>query len=113
MKYSFRVRSYILSASGKVYSDYISKSKKLKLKSPKLKIKKISNNRRKLTWKKTAGADGYVIYGGSRKKNLKKLKTIKGVQKTSYLKKNIKSGKKYYFKVKAYVKVQGKKYYSK
>ena len=113
VKYSFRVRSYILSASGKVYSDYVSKSKKLKLKSPKLKIKKISNNRRKLTWKKTAGADGYVIYGGSRKKNLKKLKTIKGVQKTSYLKKNIKSGKKYYFKVKAYVKVQGKKYYSK
>ncbi len=113
VRYRFRVRSYMTTASGKMYSDYVTGAKKIALKSPKIKIKALSKTKKKLTWKKISGADGYVIYGGKTKKKLKKLKTIKGAKKLHYTKKNLKAGKKYYFKVKAFVKVQGKTYYSK
>jgi len=63
----------------------------------------------KVTWKKVKGAEGYVVYGGKKKGKLKKLKTLKA-KKIKYTKK---VGKKYYFKVKAFVKVGKKKYYSK
>ena len=42
----------------------------------------------------------------------KKVATIKKWKKITYTKKKLKKNKKYYFKVRAYKTVEGKKYYS-
>lgn len=61
-----------------------------------------------LKWKKVSGATGYIVYyKTSEKGSWKKLKTTKG---TVYTKKKLKSGKKYFFTVKAYKTYKGKKY---
>ena len=64
-------------------------------------------------WSKVKGAMGYTIYYKTSKKGKwKKLKNL-SAKKTKYVKKKLKSGKKYYFTVKAYKKVNGKKVYGK
>lgn len=61
-----------------------------------------------LKWKKVKGATGYTIYyKTSQKAAWKKLKSVKG---TSYTKKGLKSGKQYYFTVKAYKTYKGRNY---
>jgi mannan endo-1,4-beta-mannosidase len=65
----------------------------------------------KITWKKVKGAEGYIVYFGTKKGKLKKAATVKGNKKLTYTKKNVKA-KKYYVEVKAYVTYNGKKYMS-
>lgn len=67
----------------------------------------------KVTWKKVKGAQGYEIYrsessGGA----YVRAGTVKGGGKTSYTAKKLKTGVKYYFKVRAYRKSGSKKHYS-
>ena len=77
----------------------------------KLKAKRIAKGKKaKLTWTKTAGADGFQIKYGYSKKTLKTVYANKNAyQKTLKLKK----GKKYTVKVRAYKYVDGKPYYTK
>lgn len=69
----------------------------------------------KVTWKKSAtkGVKGYVIKY-STNKNMKGAKTVtvKGASKTSKTITGLKSGKKYYVKIKSYMVKSGKKIYS-
>lgn len=66
-----------------------------------------------LKWSKVKDVSGYTIYYKTSKKGKwKKLKNL-SAKKTKYVKKKLKSGKKYYFTVKAYKKVNGKKVYGK
>lgn len=59
---------------------------------------------------KVSGAHGYEIYRSTKKsKGYKRIVTTK---KTSYKDTDLKAGKKYYYKVRAYRKVKGKKIYS-
>ncbi len=66
----------------------------------------------RLTWSRIAGADGYEIFRSTSKNGgYKKVKTItKGSIKT-YTDSGLSSGKTYYYKVRAYRKVNGKKIY--
>ena len=71
----------------------------------------------KLTWKKSKGykADAYEVYRAT-SKNGKYVKvfTTKRAAALSYTgSKNLKSGKKYYFKVRGVRTIDGKKYYTK
>ena len=71
---------------------------------------KVKAGKKKATirWNKVKGADGYtVLYKTKAKGSWKKLKNIK---KTSYTKTKLKSGKTYYFTVKAYKKYKGQTY---
>lgn len=82
-------------------------AKKLKIKGLKVKAK---SRKFTLTWKKTKGASGYQIQ--YRKKGAKKfssLKTTKLKVRTKKLKKN----KKYQFRVRTYIKIEGKPVYGK
>ena len=82
-------------------------AKKLQAKGLKIKVK---SRKFTLTWKKTKGASGYQVQ--YRKKGAKKfssLKTTKLKVRTKKLKKN----KKYQFRVRTYVKVEGKPVYGK
>lgn len=82
---------------------------KTKLKS----AKKQSAKSVRLTWKKVKGCTGYEVYM-SKKKNsgYKKIATLKKAKKVTYTKKKLKKKKTYYFKVRTYKTVNGKKYYS-
>ena len=79
-------------------------------------IKKIKSGHRKIkvTWKKqTKNVSGYQIQYGT-KKNFKKAKTVKvkGAKKTSKVIKKLKSGKRYYVRIRSYRIVKRKKYVS-
>lgn len=77
-----------------------------------VKVKSIKNKQAKITWKKLSGVDGYAVEC-SLKKNFKKKKTktkkVSKKLKTCTIKK-LKSGKKYFVRVRAYKKytVNGK-----
>lgn len=65
----------------------------------------------KLSWKKAKNVDGYVIYMKTGKGKYKAVKTIRNEKTANYTKKNLKKGKTYYFKIRAYRKVNGQKVY--
>ena len=60
----------------------------------------------KLKWKKIKGASGYQVYRKVGKNG--KWKKIKDVKKVTYTMKNLGKNKTYYFKVRAYKKLNGK-----
>lgn len=59
-------------------------------------------------WKSVKGANGYVVYGGTNYSKLKAIKMVTGASKTSYVHTGLKKGKRYYYTVRAYKKVNGK-----
>lgn len=93
-------------------------SKTFKINPKKTSVKKATSPKTgqlKVTYKKVKGVTGYqVTYSTSKKftKKTTKTVTVKGKAKTSKVIKKLKSGKKYYVKVRSYKTVSGKKYYS-
>ena len=76
-------------------------------------ISKAGNGSLKLTWKAVSGVDGYIIYCTTDSHAIgNKIKTIKGNKNTQYINSSLKSGKKYYYQIRTYKKVNGKTYYS-
>ncbi len=78
----------------------------------KVKIKSAKNKAKKsvlVKWKKVSGADGYQVQY-SAKKSFKK-KTSKTRKATKFKAKKLKKKKTYYFRVRAYKIVDGKKVY--
>lgn len=72
----------------------------------------VSGKREKLGWKKVNGASGYVIYRKTGKKgSYKKIKTVKNRKTINYTDKTVKKGKTYYYRIRAYTLVDGKKVY--
>ncbi len=63
----------------------------------------------KMTWKKVSGAAGYAVYRGTSKNGAYKL--LKTVTTNFCNNSGLKAGSKYYYKVRAYKTVNGKKVY--
>lgn len=111
--YYFKVRAFTKVGSSKKYGEY-SKilSTSTKTKTPK--ISKLSAGKRSITvkWNKISGATGYEVYMATSKsgKYTKIVNITKG-SKISYKKTGLKKGKRYYFKVRTYKTVDGKKIY--
>lgn len=55
-----------------------------------------------VSWKKTAGADGYVVYRKVGNGSYKELKTIKSAKTLAFADKSVKKGTTYTYRVKAY-----------
>ncbi|NBI64771.1 hypothetical protein D3Z38_17425 [Clostridiales bacterium] len=111
--YYYKVRAY----KGSAYYPFSSISSKiLPAKVTKPKAPKISTKagKRKITvkWKKVTGASGYRVYRSTKKNG--KYTAIKTVKRktTSFTNKKLKKGRRYYYKVKAYKTVSGKRVYS-
>lgn len=92
---------------------------KITLKAPKklkLSIKKKSAKKKyvKLKWNKLEKASGYVIYRSTKKKGkYKKIKVIKSGKNTTFTDKKVKQKKKYFYKIRGYRTINGKKVYGK
>ncbi len=79
------------------------------------KVTSIKGAKRSVTlkWKKSSDATGYEIYRATKKNGkYEKIKTIKNKKTVKYTNKKLKKGKRYYYKVRSYRTVGGKKYYS-
>lgn len=69
-------------------------------------VKTAGKGKLKISWKKASGIDGYVLYRStSQDGNYKRIKTIKNPKTVNYTDSSLKNGKKYYYKVDAYKKV--------
>lgn len=84
-------------------------SVKVSISKPKITLKK-GKKYAVIKFKKVKNAQGYEIFRSSKKNS--GYKKIKDTKKTSYKNKKLKSKKKYYYKVRAYRTINGKKYYS-
>ncbi|MCO7121962.1 family 10 glycosylhydrolase [Ihubacter massiliensis] len=107
--YYYKVRAY---KGGTTYSFSSVVSKKPKPKTPSISTKA---GKRKITvsWKKVSGASGYKVYRATKKSGkYKTVKTIKSSKTRKYTNKKLKKGKRYYYKVRAYKTVKGKRVYS-
>ncbi|MCQ4636614.1 hypothetical protein NE619_07720 [Anaerovorax odorimutans] len=85
-----------------------------KLSKPKLTNHAASSTSIKNTWKKVKDAKGYEVYRATKEKGkFKKVKTIKSGKTVSWANKKLKKNKNYFYKVRAYQTINGKKEYSK
>lgn len=78
-------------------------------------ISKLKSSEKKVSvsWNKTNGATGYVVYMATSKNGkYSKIATLKGNSKVSYTKTGLTKGKTYYFKVAAYTVANEKTLYS-
>lgn len=110
--YYYKVRPFRKSGGTTRYGSYSSvRSSKVKPVKPSVSS---TAGKRKITvkWKKVTGASRYVIYRATKKSGkYKKIATAKS-SKRSYTNSRLKKGKRYYYKVRAYRTVKGKKIYS-
>lgn len=105
--YAFRVCAYALEEDGQTQVN--SKvSTTVKVTTPPAKAKKpavVSNvkNEAKISWPKISKAKGYRIYRSTSKNGkYKNVKTITDGNEVNFTDKNLKSGKVYYYKIRAY-----------
>ena len=112
--YKFKVRAYT-EVEKKQYNGEYSAVLKTTTKTATPKISGISAGKKKATikWKKVSGASGYEIQMAEAKNGkYKTMATIKKGSTVKYTKSALKTGKKYFFKIRTYRIVDGKKIYS-
>lgn len=111
--YYFKVIAYGDAGGNRLFGKYsAAKSVKPALKTPAVKVTP-GSKAAKIKWGKISGASGYTIYRASSKTGTyKKIKTVKSGSKTGFTNKKLKKGKTYYYKVRAYRTISGKKVYS-
>ena len=77
-------------------------------------VKSYSYDKIKLTWEPLSGVDGYQIYRATSKSGTySKVTSVTGASKSSYINEGRTCGKTYYYKVRAYKRINGKTVYSK
>lgn len=113
--YYYKVRAYVKSGSTNLQSAS-SAADGAKATSPApatVSAKKSKSKVAQITWGKSIGAEGYEIAMASSKNGTYKvIKTITSGSTTSFKKTGLTAGKTYYFKVRSYTTVNGKKVYS-
>ena len=111
--YYYKVRAYRTVDKKRVYSSYSSiVSAKPVLKTPSVKLTS-GSKKATIKWEKISGASGYEVYRATSKSGkYSKLKTITKNSTVSYVNSSLTKNKTYYYKVRAYRTVNGKKIYS-
>ena len=88
-----------------------------KLKAAKVSLKSVASysyDKIKLTWEPLSRVDGYQIYRATSKSGTySKVTSVTGASKSSYINEGRTCGKTYYYKVRAYKRINGKTVYSK
>lgn len=110
--YYYKVRAYKTVNGSKTYSNYskiVSAKPKLITPSATLSSK---NKKVYVKWNKVSGASGYQVYRATSKNGKYSLAKAVNSSTTSYTNTGVSKNKGYYYKVRAYKKVDGKKVYS-
>jgi len=108
--YYYKVRAYRNVDGKKVYSSYSSvvSGKAALSVVGSVKATSAGYSKSKLSWSKTAGANGYVIYRSTSKTGTySKVGTVTNGSTVTYTNAGLTSGKTYYYKIKAYRTVSG------
>lgn len=110
--YYYKIKAYRTVGKNKIYSNYSSVvSAKPKLSTPSITLS-TSSKKATIKWKKVSGASGYELYRATSKNGkYTKIATLKN-SVTSYTNSKLTSKKTYYFKLRTYRTVNGKKVYS-
>ena len=114
-KYTYRMRAFFITEDGKkVYGPY---SQDILLavlpETPEINGSNATPQQVKLHWDQIDGADGYQIWMTDALENPVKItKTVNSGDITSYIKHDLKPGNTYYFKMRAFVVVDGKQIFS-
>ncbi len=109
--YYYRVRAYRLVDGNYYFGEYspIISGKAVPAKPGSVTVAKAAKKKVKISWNKVAGASGYRVYRSkSKASGFSKIKTLTSGAKLSYTKKTARKVK-YYYKVRAYKTVNGKK----
>ena len=113
--YYYKVASYV-NAEGKQAISQYSEVVSVKAAAPapaQVSAKKAKSGAAKITWSKSTGANGYEVFmATSAKGKFTKAGTITKSATVTFTKSGLKARKTYYFKVRAYTTVGGKKVYS-
>ncbi len=108
--YYYKVKPYLDKKEGS-FSKVVS-AKPVPAKAAISSVKNSASKTATVKWKKVSGASGYEIYSATSKNGkYKKVTTIKKGGTVSYKNTKLKKGKTYYYKVRAYRMVDGKKIY--
>ena len=110
-EYTFKVWAYAKGSGGKVNSQFTSAlTTYTSPKTPSIYVSTPAKKQVKIAWKKVSSASGYEVYQSTSKNGkYTKIATIKKNSTVSYTKKKLTSGKKYYYKVRAYKTFGSKK----
>ncbi len=112
--YRFKVRAY-KKVNNETYCSSYSSVLTTTTKTSTPKILRVTSKSKKATinWKKVSGAKGYEIWMATSKKGkYSKIKTVTKGNTVKYTKSSLKKNKTYYFKIRTYRTVDGKKVYS-
>ncbi len=111
-KYIYCVRPYIKTDDGYVWGNYIKITTATKPEAPTIRLASTAKGRATIAWSNVSGESGYqVYYSASKSSGFKKISNYKADTVKAY-KTGLKSGKTYYFKVRAYKKVGDSYIYS-
>lgn len=112
--YYYKIRAFREVNGVKYFGGYASiVSRQAKPAKPTVTLSRYSSSKIKVSWKQKAGASGYVIYRSTSKNGTySKIKTITSGTKTSYVNTKRKRRVTYYYKMRTYRTVNGKKIYS-
>lgn len=112
--YYYKIRAFREVNGVKYFGSYASiVSRQAKPAKPTVTLSRYSSSKIKVSWKQKAGASGYVIYRSTSKNGTySKIKTITSGTKTSYVNTKRKRRVRYYYKMRTYRTVNGKKIYS-
>lgn len=106
-----------LNKNGKGVTTVVSSNSKVSAKVKATSFKKVQSTKTKqvdLKWVKIAKSSGYEIYISKKKSSgFKKIETINKTTTTTCTVNKLKSGKKYYFKIRSFIKSGSKNIYSK
>lgn len=111
--YYYKIRAFKKNGTSYTFgafSDVITTITKPKATTIKLKT---NSKQAVVSWSKVSGASGYEVYMATSKKGTYKKIATKGSTVTKMTKSKLTSGKTYYFKVKVYKTIDGKKVYGK
>lgn len=111
--YKFRVRAYKSVKGTKTYGSYSATvTTTTKTSAPVITVK-AGTKKATVTWKKVKGATGYEVYRSRKKTSgYKKVATAKKASTVKFTSTKLTKNKTYYFKVRTYRTVNGKKVYS-
>lgn len=110
--YYYKIRAYKKVAGGIIYGDYSGAKSGGPSKVKGVKTKALKNHKVCITYTKTTRADGYVVYRATTKNgDYKRIGTVKEKNAFTFTDTTVKKGKTYYYKMRAYKLINGKKVY--